>query len=113
MKVKVDLRKLEIVEKEIDVLSEQNGVTRQGLPSYDCQNITGKLYFDKVEFNNLVAEEVKNQAFDKGIYYDIDIQFFTKVKAVCNHELTWEVDVFGEPKEDDNENMYFENFEII
>ena len=112
MKVKVDLRGLEIIEKEIDVLSVQEGETYQGLPSYECQNITGRLYFDKEQFNNLVAKQIKEKALDRLIY-DIDIEFFTKVKATCNHDLTWTVDVFGSPKEDEEGNVYFEYFEVV
>lgn len=112
MKVKVDLSNL-VLEKEIEVISKHNGLfSNQGMPIYEVENIEGKIYFDKEAFNSLVSEEIKKQALN-SLVYNIEIEFICKTQVLCNHGFEWSVDVCGEIKEDDNENVYFENFEVV
>ena len=109
MKVKVNLNKLEVIDKEIELISEQveGETTSQGLPIYEVENITGIVVYNKEEFIKLCAEATK-KAYDKLIF-DVELVFVAKIKTVCNNGLTWELDVVGEPKEDeDGRNVIFE-----
>ena len=58
MKVKVNLNKFVMLDKDIDIISEQveGETTSQGLPIYEVENITGAIYFDKGEFTQLCLE---------------------------------------------------------
>ena len=113
MKVKVNLNKLEVLDKDIDIISEQvEGETRQGLPIYEAKIITGAIYFDKGEFVELCLEATKKD-YDKLIF-DVELVFNIRIKTVCNNGLTWELDVVGEPKAwMDEDTIYFDKFEVV
>ena len=113
MKVKVNLNKLEVIDKGIDLISEQveGETTSQGLPIYQAKSITGAIYFDKGEFINLCLEA--SQKAYKELIFDVELVFIAKIKTVCNNRLNWVLDVIGEPKEDEDGNIYFDNFEVI
>ena len=88
MKVKVNLNKLEVIDKEIDLISEQieEETTSQGLPVYEAKIITGAIYFDKGEFVNLCLEATQ-KAYNELIF-DVELVFIAKIKTVCNNDLT-------------------------
>ena len=114
MKVKVNLKKLVMLYKDIDIISEQvlGETTSQGMPIYEVENITGTVVYDKEEFIKLCAEATQ-KAYDKLIF-DVELVFVAKIKTVCNNGLTWELDVVGEPKMLMNEDtIYFYEFEVI
>ena len=114
MKVKVNLNKLEVLDKDIDIISEQveGETTSQGLPIYEVENITGIVVYDKEEFIKLCAEATQ-KAYDKLIF-DVELVFIAKIKTVCNNGLTWELDVVGEPKAwMDEDTIYFDKFEVV
>ena len=115
MKVKVNLNKLEVIDKDIELISEQaeGETTRQGLPIYQVKSITGEIYFDKGEFTNLCLEATQ-KAYNELIF-DVELVFFAKIKTVCNNGLGWAVDVVGEPKvwSEDEDIIYFDKFEVI
>ena len=112
MKVKVNLNKLEVINRDIDLISEQveGKTTSQGLPIYEAKSITGEIYFDKVKFTQLCLEATK-KAYNELIF-DVELVFNIRIKTVCNNGLTWELDVVGEPKEDDDM-IYFDKFEVV
>lgn len=113
MKVKVNLNKLEVIDKEIDLISEQveGETTYQGLPVYEAKIITGEIYFDKGEFVNLCLEATK-KAY-KELIFDVELVFIAKIKTVCNNGLTWQIDVVGEPKMWMDGTIYFDKFEVV
>ena len=113
MKLKVNLNKLEVIDKDIDIISEQveGETTYQGLPVYEAKSITGAIYFDKGEFVELCLEATKKA--HKELIFDVEIVFVTNIKVPCNNDIYWELDVVGEPKEDENGNIYFDKFEVI
>ena len=114
MKVKVNLNKLEVIDREIELISEQvlGETTSQGLPVYEVESITGAIYFDKGEFVELCLEAT--QKAYKELIFDVEIVFIAKIKTVCNNGLTWELDVVGEPKVwMDEDTIYFDKFEVI
>ena len=113
MKVKVNLNKLVMLDKDIDIISEQveGETTYQGLPIYEVKSITGAIYFDKGEFVELCLEATQ-KAYDKLIF-DVELVFNIRIKTVCNNDCTWTIDVIGEPKEDSEGNIYFDKFEVV
>lgn len=112
MKVTVNLNDI-VLEKEISITTKHKGLfNNQGMPIYEVEEITGKIYFDKETLNNLVSEEIKKQALN-SLVYNIEIVFICKQETICNNGFYHNFDVCGELKEDDNENVYFENFEIV
>ena len=113
MKVKVNLNKLVMLDKEIDLISEQieGETTRQGMPVYEAKSITGAIYFDKGEFVNLCLEAT--QKAYKELIFDVELVFITNTKVPCNNDIYWVLDVIGEPKEDSEGNIYFDKFEVI
>ena len=114
MKVKVNLNKLVMLDKDIDIISEQvlGETTSQGLPVYEAKSITGAIYFDKGEFVNLCLEAT--QKAYKELIFDVELVFIAKIKTVCNNGLTWELDVVGEPKMwMDEDTIYFDKFEVV
>ena len=114
MKVKVNLNKLEVIDKEIELISEQvlGETTYQGMPVYEARSITGEIYFDKREFTQLCLEAT--QKAYKELIFDVELTFIAKIKTVCNNGLTWELDVVGEPKMwMDEDTIYFDKFEVI
>ena len=114
MKVKVNLNKLVMLDKDIDIISEQveGETTSQGLPVYEAKIITGAIYFDKGEFTQLCLEAT--QKAYKELIFDVELVFIAKIKTVCNNGLTWELDVVGEPKAwMDEDTIYFDKFEVI
>ena len=113
MKVKVNLNKLVMLDKDIDIISEQveGETTSQGLPIYEAKSITGEIYFDKVEFTQLCLEATQ-KAYNELIF-DVEMIFIAKIKTVCNNGLTWELDVVGEPKMWMDGTIYFDKFELI
>lgn len=113
MKIKVNLNKLEVLEKDIDLISEQveGETTSQGLPVYEAKSITGEIYFDKVEFINLCLEAT--QKAYKELIFDVELVFIAKIKTVCNNGLNWEIDVVGEPKMWMDGTIYFDKFEVV
>ena len=113
MKVKVNLNKLEVIDKEIDIISEQveGETTSQGLPVYEVESISGAIYFDKGEFVELCLEATK-KAYSKLIF-DVELVFVTNTKVPCNNDIYWVLDVIGEPKEDSEGNIYFDKFEVV
>ena len=114
MKVKVNLNKLEVIDKEIDLISEQIEVetTLQGMPVYEAKLITGEIYFDKGEFINLCLEATKNAY--KELIFDVELVFNIRIKTVCNNDCTWTIDVVGEPKAwMDEDTIYFDKFEVV
>ena len=114
MKVKVNLNKLVMLYKDIDIISEQveGETTYQGLPVYEVENITGIVVYDKEEFIKLCAEAT--QKAYKELIFDVELVSIAKIKTVCNNGLTWELDVVGEPKMLMNEDtIYFDKFEVI
>ena len=113
MKVKVNLNKLEVLDKDIDLISEQveGETTSQGLPVYEAKSITGEIYFDKGEFTQLCLEATQ-KAYNELIF-DVELVFIAKIKTVCNNGLTWEIDVVGEPKAWMNGAIYFDEFEVV
>ena len=112
MKVKVNLNKLEVLDKDIDLISEQvlGETTSQGLSVYEAKSITGAIYFDKGEFVNLCLEAT--QKAYKELIFDVELVFVTNIKVFCNNDIYWELDVVGEPKEDDDM-IYFDKFEVV
>lgn len=78
MKVKVNLNKLTMLEKDIDIISEQVEVetTYQGLPVYEAKSITGAIYFDKGEFVELCLEAA--QKAYKELIFDVELVFIAK-----------------------------------
>ena len=114
MKVKVNLNKLIVLDKDIDLISEQveGETTSQGLPVYEAKIITGAIYFDKGEFVNLCLEAT--QKAYKELIFDVELVFNIRIKTVCNNGLTWELDVVGEPKAwMDEYTIYFDKFEVV
>ena len=114
MKVKVNLNKLVMLDKDIDIISEQveGETTSQGLPIYEAKIITGEIYFGKREFTQLCLEATQ-KAYNELIF-DVELVFIAKIKTVCNNGLTWELDVVGEPKMwMDEDTIYFDKFEVI
>ena len=114
MKVKVNLNKLEVIDKEIELISEQvlGETTYQGMPVYEVENITGIVVYDKEEFIKLRVEATQ-KAYDKLIF-DVELVFNIRIKTVCNNGLTWEIDVVGEPKMwMDEDTIYFDKFEVV
>ena len=78
MRVKVNLNKLVMLDKEIDLISEQveGETTSQGLPIYEAKSITGAIYFDKGEF----VEETREENLNKNE--------IVEASAVYNEEMT-------------------------
>ena len=113
MKVKVNIDKLVMLYKDIDLISEQvlGETTYQGLPVYEVENITGIVVYDKEEFIKLCAEATQ-KAYDKLIF-DVELVFVTNIKVPCNNDIYWVLDVIGEPKEDSEGNIYFDKFEVV
>ena len=114
MKVKVDLKKMVMLYKDIDIISEQveGETTYQGMPIYEVESITGIVVYDKEEFIKLCLEATQ-KAYSKLIF-DVELVFNTKIKTVCNNGLTWELDVVGEPKMwMDEDTIYFDEFEVV
>ena len=113
MKVKINLNKLVMLDKDIDIISEQvEGETSQGLPVYEVENITGIVVYDKEEFVNLCLEATQ-KAYNELIF-DVELVFIAKIKTVCNNYLNWEIDVVGEPKMLMGEDtIYFDKFEVV
>ena len=113
MKVKVNLNKLTMLDKDIDIISEQveGETTYQGMPVYEAKSITGAIYFDKGEFTQLCLEAT--QKAYKELIFDIELVFIAKIKTVCNNGLTWELDVVGEPKVWMDGTIYFDKFEVV
>ena len=114
MKVKVNLHKLVMLYKEIDLISEQieGETTSQGLPVYEAKLITGEIYFDKGEFVNLCLEAT--QKAYKELIFDVELVFNIRIKTVCNNDCTWTIDVIGEPKMwMDEDTIYFDEFEVV
>ena len=114
MKVKVNLNKLVMLDKDIDIISEQveGETTYQGMPVYEAKSITGEIYFDKGEFVNLCLEAT--QKAYKELIFDVELVFNIRIKTVCNNGLTWELDVVGEPKAwMDEDTIYFDKFEVV
>ena len=114
MKVKVNLNKLIVLDKDIDLISEQvlGETTSQGMPIYEAKIITGAIYFDKGEFGNLCLEATQ-KAYNELIF-DVELVFNIRIKAVCNNGLTWDIDVVGEPKAwMDEYTIYFDKFEVV
>ena len=113
MKVKVNLNKLEVLCRDIYIISEQveGEATYQGMPIYEAKSITGEIYFDKVEFTQLCLEATK-KAYNELIF-DVELVFIAKIKTVCNNGLTWEIDVVGEPKMWMDGTIYFDKFEVV
>ena len=111
MKVNVNLKGLEI-EKEIHITSKTEGkFNRQGMPIYEVFSVEGKVYFDKDQFTKLCLETVKKEY--EALIFDVDLEFNCEMLVTCQNGFTWKIDVFGNPKEDDNENVYFEYFEVV
>ena len=113
MKVKVNLNKLEVIDKEIDLISEQveGETTSQGMPVFEAKFITGVICFDNGEFINLCLEATQ-KAYNELIF-DVELVFVTNTKVPCNNDIYWVLDVVGEPKEDSEGNIYFDKFEVI
>lgn len=114
MKIKVNINKLEVLDKDIDLISEQaeGETTYQGLPVYEAKSITGVIYFDKGEFVNLCLEATQ-KAYNELIF-DVELVFNIRIKTVCNNGITWELDVVGEPKMwMDEDTIYFDKFEVV
>ena len=114
MKVKVNLNKLVMLDKDIDIISEQveGETTSQGLPVYEVENITGIVVYNKEEFIRLCLETT--QKAYKKLIFDVELVFIAKIKTVCNNGLTWELDVVGEPKAwMDEYTIYFDKFEVV
>jgi len=114
MKVKVNLNKLTMLDKDIDIISEQveGETTSQGLPIYEVESITGIVVYDKEEFIKLCLEAT--QKAYKELIFDVELVFVSKIKTVCNNGLTWEFDVVGEPKMwMDEDTIYFDEFEVV
>ena len=113
MKVKVNLKKLVMLYKDIDIISEQvlGETTSQGMPIYEVENITGIVVYDKEEFIKLCVEATQ-KAYDKLIF-DVELVFVTNTKVPCNNDIYWVLDVIGEPKEDSEGNIYFDKFEVV
>ena len=113
MKVKINLNKLEVIDREIELISEQvlGETTSQGLPIYEAKIITGAIYFDKGEFVNLCLEAT--QKAYKELIFDVELVFVTNTKVPCNNDIYWVLDVIGEPKEDAEGNICFDKFEVI
>ena len=97
MKVKVNLNKLEVLDREIDLISEQveEETTYQGMPVYEVENITGIVVYDKEEFIKLCTEAT--QKAYKAYIFDVELVFNIRIKTVCNNDLAWQLDVVGEP----------------
>ena len=115
MKVKINLNKLEVLDKDIDLISEQvlGETTSQGMPVFEAKLITGAIYFDKGEFVELCLEATQ-KAYNELIF-DVELVFIAKIKTVCNNGLNWEIDVVGEPKIwlEDGWLVYFDKFEVV
>ena len=114
MKLKVNLNKLEVLDKDIDLISEQvlGETTSQGLPVYEAKLITGIVVYDKEEFIKLCLEAT--QKAYKELIFDVKLVFIAKIKTACNNGLTWDIDVVGEPKMwMDEDTIYFDEFEVV
>ena len=114
MKVKVNLNKLEVLYKDIDLISEQvlGETTSQGLPVYEVESISGIVVYDKEEFIKLCLEATQ-KAYSKLIF-DVELVFVTNIKVPCNNDIYWVLDVIGEPKAwMDEDTIYFDKFEVI
>ena len=114
MKVKVNLNKLEVLCRDIYIMSEQveGETTYQDMPIYEAKSITGAIYFDKGEFVNLCLEAT--QKAYKELIFDVELVFNIRIKTVCNNGLTWDLDVVGEPKMwMDEDTIYFDEFEVV
>ena len=114
MKVKVNLNKLEVLDKDIDLISEQvlGETTSQGMPVYEAKFITGVICFDNGEFIKLCVEATQ-KAYNELIF-DVELVFIAKIQVTCQNGLTWEIDVVGEPKAwIDEDTIYFDKFEVV
>ena len=113
MKEKVNLNKLVMLDKDIDIISEQveGETTYQGLPIYEVESITGVVVYDKEEFIKLCVEATQ-KAYNELIF-DVELVFVTNTKVPCNNVIYWVLDVIGEPKEDSEGNIYFDKFEVV
>ena len=113
MKVKVNLNKLVMLDKDIEIISKQveGETTYQGMPIYEVESISGVVYFYKREFVELCLEATQ-KAYDKLIF-DVELVFVTNTKVPCNNDIYWVLDVIGEPKEDSEGNIYFDKFEVV
>ena len=113
MKVKVNLNKLEVLDREIDLISEQveGETTSQGMPVYEAKFITGVICFDNGEFINLCLEATQ-KAYNELIF-DVELVFIAKIQVTCQNGLTWEIDVVGEPKAWTDGTIYFDKFEVV
>ena len=88
MKLKINLNKLEVIDKDIDLISEQvlGETTYQGLPVYEVESITGIVVYDKEEFIKLCVEAT--QKAHNELIFDVELVFIAKIKTVCNNGLT-------------------------
>ena len=113
MKVKVNLNKLTMLDKDIDIISEQveGETTYQGLPIYEVESISGIVVYDKEEFIKLCVEAT--QKAYKELIFDVELVFNIRIKTVCNNYFTWTIDVVGEPKVWMDGTIYFDKFEVI
>ena len=113
MKVKVDLKKMVMLYKDIDIISEQVEweTTYQCMPIYEIESISGVVVYDKEEFIKLCLEATQ-KAYSKLIF-DVELVFVTNTKVPCNNDIYWVLDVIGEPKEDSEGNIYFDKFEVV
>ena len=114
MKVKVNLNKLVMLDKDIDIISEQieGETTYQGMSIYEVESISGIVVYDKEEFIKLCAEAT--QKAYKELIFDVELVFNIRIKTVCNNGLTWYIDVVGEPKAwMDEYTIYFDEFEVV
>lgn len=114
MKVKVNLNKLTILEKDIKVISEKTEETNyQGFSLYQPTEVTGAIYFDKEEFTNLCLEITK-KAYNELIF-DVELVFCAKIDVTCNNGVNFTVDVVGDPKVwyVDEDIIYFDKFEVV
>ena len=89
MKVKVNLNKLVMLDKDIDIISEQveGETTYQGMPVYEAKIITGAIYFDKGEFVELCLEAT--QKAYKELIFDVELVFNIRIKTVCRNETAF------------------------
>ena len=115
MKVKVNLNKLVMLDKDIDIISEQVECDYTDDKSfrreYEVESISGIVVYGKEEFIKLCLEATQ-KAYNELIF-DVELVFNIRIKTVCNNGLTWELDVVGEPKEDSEGNIYFDKFEVV
>ena len=115
MKAKVNLNKLEVLYKDIDLISEQVECDYTDDKSfrreYEVESISGIVVYDKEEFIKLCLEATQ-KAYSKLIF-DVELVFVTNTKVPCNNDIYWVLDVIGEPKEDSEGNIYFDKFEVV